>query len=147
MARRSPLPGEIQYSPEMGEAICLRLAGGESLNRICRDDDMPHRASVHRWLLRDHEFRRSYEFARQVQADYYAEQVIELADEADASTSPAVHKAKLQVDARKWAAARMAPRKWGDRSQVDLGATGSSEVVVRWASDVTGIDRPTGEDG
>ena len=38
------------YSPEICAEICARLADGRSLRSICRDDDMPHTATVFVWL-------------------------------------------------------------------------------------------------
>ncbi|MDB5474913.1 MAG: hypothetical protein JWP49_424, partial [Phenylobacterium sp.] len=39
----------VTWSEEVGEAICGRLAAGESLMAICRDEGMPHHSSVREW--------------------------------------------------------------------------------------------------
>jgi hypothetical protein len=57
------------YSAEIAETICGRLINGESLRAICADPAMPARATVFRWLASDQEFRRSYAFARECQAE------------------------------------------------------------------------------
>jgi hypothetical protein len=48
------------YSAEIADTICDRLAGGESLRAICADAGMPDRATVSRWLARYEEFRDLY---------------------------------------------------------------------------------------
>jgi hypothetical protein len=54
------------YTPELGDQICELLADGMSLRAICQADDMPHRATVFRWLARAglEEFRDQYARAR-----------------------------------------------------------------------------------
>ena len=49
-----------------GDEICRRLAVGESLRSICRDDAMPGRQTVADWLARDHKFFDRYTNARLV---------------------------------------------------------------------------------
>jgi hypothetical protein len=46
------------YTPEIGAAICRRLAGGESLRSICgRDPSMPTEKTVWNWARTHEEFR------------------------------------------------------------------------------------------
>ena len=94
------------------ETICKRLALGESLRQICRDEDFPHISSVQRWLGQDENFREQYARAREEQAEYLAEECLEIADSADPETANA---ARLQVDTRKWFIGKTCKGKWGDR--------------------------------
>ena len=52
-----------------------------------------------------------------------------MVDIADAATPENVQVAKLQADSRKWVAARMTPRRWGDRTAVDVGGQPSNPVT------------------
>lgn len=128
------------YSPEITAAICIRLGLGESLREICRDEDMPDKSTVMRWLASHAEFRDQYAGAREAQADYYAEEIIEISDDGtndwmerkreDGSTievenKEVLNRSRLRVDTRKWLMARMAPKKYGDKVAVDHGAAGS----------------------
>ena len=54
--------------------------------------------------------------AREAQADKLFKECLEIADKA---TPENVSVARLQVDTRKWAAARLAPKKYGDRVEHD----------------------------
>jgi len=60
-----PTPGRAsQYSPEIGDHICARIAAGESGAGICREPDMPSKPTLHRWLRRHPEFARQHAAAR-----------------------------------------------------------------------------------
>ncbi len=103
------------FTPEVAKEICRRLALGESLIQICRDDGMPDRGTIYNWLHAHSDFFNEYARARDIQADVLAEETVTIADE---STDPA--KARLQVDARKWFASKVAPKKYGDRISQEL---------------------------
>lgn len=119
------------FTPEIANLICERLADGESLRTICRDDDMPDRGTVRRWLASDEEFRRQYAHAREEQGDVYAERVVEEAMTAeDAATG------RLRMDALKWAASKLAPKKYGEKVQQEISGPEGGPVMV-----VTGVPR------
>lgn len=99
------------YSDELAEIICNRIANGESLRAICRDDDMPDRNTVLYWQNNYPEFYAKYARAREAQADYLDEQMQEV---ADAATPEDVQVAKLRVGTMQWRASKMAPKKYGD---------------------------------
>ena len=65
------------YTDELAETICSRMAEGESILQICRDDDMPDNATIYRWLPTKPGFCDKYMRAREVQADRYGHEVIE----------------------------------------------------------------------
>ena len=116
----------VQYSPEIFDEICQLIAGGKSLNSICKQDGFPSITAVMNWLADerrdDHaDLVVKYGRAREAQADKLAEETIEIADaeperDADGKRDPAhVNQKRLQVDARKWFASKVAPKKYGDR--------------------------------
>ena len=120
-----------KYSDELAEKICEKIANGRSLRSICAEDGMPSAVTVCKWLSENEEFSKQYARAREEQADYFAEEIIEIADSAEAE-SAAVSKAKLQIDARKWAASKIAPKKYGDKQEIDVKSSdGSMRPSVR----------------
>lgn len=141
------------YSDAIAIRICERLAIGESLVSICKDESLPSRATVMRWLQEDkHEgFRDKYAHAREAQADFYAEEIIAIADEECTTVlhgdgdeqvevevafdSAAVARNRLRVDARKWYASKVAPKKYGDK--LALGQADDLLPLVR-VKDMTG---------
>lgn len=119
------------YTKNMADKICEKIANGRSLRSICAEDGMPPMKTIYRWLEANEEFRHQYARARDKQADYFAEEIIEIADRAEAE-SAAVSKAKLQIDARKWAASKIAPKKYGDKTELDVKSSdGSMRPSVR----------------
>lgn len=149
------------YSKALGTIICERLSQGESLRRICSDKDMPGKSTVMRWLA-DKEllgFRDQYARARELQADYWAEEIIEIADDGtndyverenrDGSTTQAVdlehiNRSRLRVDTRKWLMARLAPKKYGDR--VTAEHSGLDGTPIRHHVDIAFIPATTSQD-
>lgn len=102
------------YNRDIALGVCRRLAEGESLKAICEDDCMPSRSAVYEWLLLHVEFADMYARAREEQADTLADEITQIADtEEDAA------RARVRVDARKWVAAKLKPRKYGDRQAVE----------------------------
>lgn len=111
--------------------ICEMLAAGQSMAQICRSKSMPAQSTVYRWLAESAEF--SERYARAIQADMLADEIIEIADACEPEAA-AVAKAKARIDARKWLVARLAPKKYGDR--VDLSANMAVKVETRGLADI-----------
>jgi hypothetical protein len=42
-----------KYTPELAQEICERLANGEPLRQICRDDHMPSWVAIYDWMVKD----------------------------------------------------------------------------------------------
>lgn len=112
------------YTPAIGEEICARLADGESLVSICRDPDLPGLRTVMRWAAEDDAFGTEYARAREAQAEVMDDKIITTADEI---TDPAV--ARVQIDAYKWRAAKLAPKRYGDK--LDLTSNDGSMTPSR----------------
>ena len=96
---------------------------------------MPSKTSVMRWLGANPAFRDQYARAREMQAEHWADEIIEIADDVtndyitkergDGSKYEAVdgehiNRSRLRVDTRKWLMARLAPKKYGDRVTNEL---------------------------
>jgi len=107
---------ESRYTVEIGEAICLRLANGESLISIARDPQMPCYGTIYGWLKRHADFLAAYVEARQIQADFLFDEAREVALGATPKT---VWADRLRFDTIRWMTARMAPKKYCERLVVD----------------------------
>jgi hypothetical protein len=131
-------------SPAIQDAICERIAQGESLQAICKSDGMPSRQAVLKWLASDPEFVAQYARAREEQADHYADEIVAIADEPPdlitrstgdgeedvevALDGAAIQRQRLRIDARKWVAAKLKPKRYGDKVDVEHGGTVTVEV-------------------
>lgn len=128
----------------MADEICDSLAEGSSLRNICLALNMPSKTTVMRWLSDDNNvsFRDQYARAREAQADFYAEEVIQIADDGANDTyvdedgnkrtdQDVIARSRLRVDARKWYAGKLAPKKYGDKVDVNASHTGEIGLTVK----------------
>lgn len=133
-----PVGRPTNYTKELAVIICNRIANGESLKKICSDDGMPERTVVYDWLEKHEEFTNMYARAREDQADTLAEEIIELSDQAaqvikgdDKSDSARVQAKHLQIESRKWTAAKLRPRRYGEKLDVtSMGKRIEAPLIV-----------------
>jgi hypothetical protein len=70
-----------RYTKALAQRICERLATGETLLSICRDENFPRDATVRQWALADRNgFYSEYARARNLGLDAMADETVELAD-------------------------------------------------------------------
>jgi len=109
--------------------ICKQISEGKSLSTALKSDGMPSYRSALMMLQTNLEFRTMYEKAIESRADRLAEEILELADETmpahleGAMASAWVQQKRLQVDTRKWVAAKLKPKVYGDRIDVSVTDT------------------------
>lgn len=131
------------YSEEIAEEICKRLMAGESMSAVCRDETMPPRWQVYEWLAAKPEFADRYARASEIRADRVFDEIFEIADDnqhdirvnedgVELLNSDHVQRAKLRIDARKWALAKMMPKKYGDKIQHT--GDGGGAIAISWES-------------
>lgn len=135
------------FTQDIADRICEHLIEGKSLRSICLADDMPSAAAVCRWLGENEPFREQYAQARDAQADTLADEIVDIAD-GEKGSRPAQdsNRDRLRVDARKWVAAKLKPKKYGDKLDVTSGnepvKLDETAVAARIASLIrTGLDR------
>lgn len=105
-----------EYSDQLADVICTRLSEGESLRSICRDETMPKIGTIMRWLGLHPAFAEQYARAREVQADTHADEIIDVAD--DVTSDPDASSRRVRVEARKWVAAKLKPKSYGDKTEI-----------------------------
>lgn len=117
------------YSDKLVDDICAELALGKSVKEACASvENGPHPSTFWDWLLRMDAVAEKYARAKSMAADVYVDEIIQIADDGardkrlDADGKEIVdydhiQRSRLRVDARKWAASKIAPKKYGDRLQ------------------------------
>lgn len=115
------------------EQIVARIIGCQSLEVICKDDQLPGTTTVYRWLSEDASFRERYACAREAQSDFFAEQIVGIADQLAVPdvTADEIQAARVRIDARKWIAGKVRPKKWGDKQQLEL----SGDLAIKRLTD------------
>ncbi len=134
---RPPRP-LIPFDEAIAFEICRRIAKGEGLREICADPDVPSHQVVYGWMAVESAFKTAYARAREAQMETWADELVEIADDAtndyierigkdgevERVIDPeAVQRSKLRIDTRKWIMARLAPKRYGDKIDVNLSAT------------------------
>lgn len=143
------------FTPELADLICERIANGESLRSICRDDAMPACSSVFKWLNENKSFSEQYARAREAQADALFDDVLDIADDArndwmetHAEDSMGwrvngenIQRSRLRVDARKWMAGKLAPKKYGEKVTTELTGKDGGPIQTEEVSDLEAAKR------
>lgn len=125
------------YTPDIAAEICARLANGETLRAICRDEGMPAESTVRNWALDEKSpFFAQYEKARLVGYLGMFDEIKEIADTTqegvkvvekltgtEVTRADMIEHRRLRVDARKWMLAKALPKVFGDRITADVNAT------------------------
>jgi hypothetical protein len=127
------------YGQETADMICERLADGESLRKICRDDDMPSTSTVCKWLAKNNAFAEQYARARELQADALFDDILDIADNG-AKALVGVDERRIQIDARKWMAGKL-KGKYSDKVKHVGGDDDDAPIrtEAKTALDVTGL--------
>ncbi len=135
-----PLEGElivkrrVEYSEEVVYRICEEVASGRSLNRICKEENWaPDKRTFYKWMYRHEEVGHKYARAKEACMEYAAEEILEIADNA---TPEDYNVARLRVDAYKWAASKLKPKKYGDSAQLKIGGENESAggFMITWGN-------------
>lgn len=158
------------YTQQIADEICERIAQGEPLRQICRDEHMPGWVTVYEWLKKYDDFAERFARARDLGYDAIAEETLDIADEGTndwmeklgADGQPVgwqlngehVQRSKLRIETRLKLLAKWSPKKYGDKQQVEMSgqlATSSmteDEIRAELAALATaGIIAPTEQQG
>lgn len=116
------------YTPETVEAICERLAEGEPLAQICRDDGMPGLRTVYDWAEARPDVSARIARAREAGEDVIAADCLVIADDGERDYAVGadgrevvnhdhIQRSKLRIDTRLKLLAKWNPKRWGDKVQ------------------------------
>jgi len=121
----------LTYTDEIGEEICLKLStSGKGLQRLCREyKHWPCYQTIYEWRIKVPKFGDMYAKAKREQIELLVDECLDIADDSgfDATinehgkavcNSEAINRARLRVDTRKWMAAKLEPRIYGDKQEI-----------------------------
>lgn len=128
--------------PESINEFCDYIAAGGNMAAFCRERGLKYNA-VDWWVEQNDTRSQMYARACARRADVLADEIIAISDEAVVETkyegeeiklvldATAVARNRLRVDARKWAASKLRPSKYGDKVTTELtGANGGAIQVA-----------------
>lgn len=119
------------YTKALCDAICTRLAGGESLRSICNDDAMPTKSTVLLWVVdgEHDEFSDQYRRAREAAGYAHADSIIDAVERVN-TDELRPDAARVMMDGLKWAAERMAPKAHSPRQQLEHSGKIDQPLVI-----------------
>jgi hypothetical protein len=117
-----------EYTEDLAETICARLAEGVSLREICSASAMPDRSTVLRWRERHPDFRERFDAARMFGYLNLADEIMDVANDGrndwmvrQDPKNPGwvlngehVQRSRLRIDTMKWVLSKMLPKVYGD---------------------------------
>src|ERR1700730_3810328 len=114
---------QTNYTRDLGDIICDRMAEGESLRAICRDVGTPSEGTVRGWAVRGVDgFGERYRAARLLLMEYWADQIVDIADDGDLDPRDR----QIRTGVRQWIMSKVS-RSYGER----LVHSGDPESPVR----------------
>jgi transposase-like protein len=116
---KRPAHRPTKFSAELGEKICELVACGWLMKDAALHFGLSPE-TVSRWVVKHEDFRQAYAVARAQRIEVWAEEIIEIADDATRDYTidkdgnrifnhESVHRARLRIEGRKWIMARLDP--------------------------------------
>jgi len=147
--RKTAAPAEAKapgrpstFTQEIADEICRRLAKGEPLAQICRDDHMPAVRTVSHWKEASEAFKADFACAREEGFDQIASDCLDIADETSNDTLSTEHgdrpntewisRSKLRIETRLKLLAKWDPKRYGDKVDVNHGGQDGNPVNMNW---------------
>lgn len=134
-----------EFTQEIGEEICYRIALGRTLHKVCKDDDLPARETVLKWARKHPLFGHNLMRARVDQMLAWADEIVELAEDTWSGRSiyvpldderlqriekkgevcikydhRHVREAELIINTKKWLMSSFSPELFGQRQILDV---------------------------
>lgn len=132
------------YNETIAAEICERLAEGETLRSICRDEHTPKWQTVYKWMADRSDFADRIARARELGFDAIAADALEIADTPEEGVriehgkdgTKTTHEdmlghRKLRIETRLKLLAKWDPKRYGERQAVDL----SGSLAIHQMSD------------
>ena len=143
-----------KWTPEIEDEILDRIAKGEPTRKICLDPWLPSWPTLNKRLANDPQFVARYVCARETQADAIFDEILQIADDATndymrnqngglVPDQEHIQRSRLRIEARKWMAAKLRPKVYGDR--VDLTHSDPDGGPVQFRTVIE--SPPLGSDG
>jgi hypothetical protein len=118
-----------KYSEEIADHICEIIStSNRSIASISKELNIST-VTIFYWLKTKPEFLNEYARAKEWQADFLAEEILEIADDTQhdsiitqnglSENHEYISRSRLRVDSRKWLASKLKPQKYGDSQKIE----------------------------
>jgi hypothetical protein len=132
-----------KYSNELADKICYRISTSkDGIHKISEEFNLDP-WTVFNWKHEHEYFSHNYARAKELQAEFLKQQIIDIADNAsddlefdklgnEKMNREFVERSKLRVQTRQWLMGRLAPKEYGDKKQEEDTA---KEITIRVVED------------
>ena len=121
---------------------------GKSVRSILNGADreiLPSNVTFCEWLSKDDELAKQYARATELRAEALLDEMMDIVDDdkmdkiyneitgAEMTNGEAIQRSRLRYDARKWLISKLAPKKYGDKLEVDQ----NTNMTISWNEEKT----------
>jgi hypothetical protein len=130
-----------EYTVELAASICDVIASSsKGTKRLCAENShWPCQDTLFTWLKKYPEFSEQYAQAKIGQIELLVDEILEISDDASQDqyvnelgtlvpNPPAIHRARLKVDTRKWLASKLVPKVYGNKIDIEGDNSMSEEL-------------------
>ena len=143
-SKKKPGP-KSRYTIEYGLRICEIVATSDigTATLCATHPEMPPAQTLREWRFKFPEFGEAFKKAKIHQADFLAESIEDIAsekffftdDKGNKRVDPAfVNDKRLRVDTRKWIAAKLLPKAYGDKQIIEQTTSENAELKAELAA-------------
>lgn len=129
------------YSDNLADEICEAIASSsKGLDPLCKaNPHWPSRETIYQWLANNIAFSDKYARAKSRQAEVLVDEIIAISDDSSRDTltnelgvtvsnNAAITRDKLRIDSRKWLAAKLLPRLYGNKDDASVNLKFPSDI-------------------
>jgi hypothetical protein len=106
--------------------VLQALERGASLRTAAREADIASESTIRDLVAADEDFAAQYTRARDQGLDALADECLQISDSATRET---FQESRLRFDARRWYLSKLAPKRYGDRLELNAKVTTSAESL------------------
>lgn len=133
-----------KFTIELFDSICEEIAQSSSgLSKICKGKGL-NPNSFYEWIAKDAKLGEKYARAKELQAEYLVDEILEIVDDGsndymtitkgnesyNVEDREVTARSKMRFEARKWLAGKLAPKKYGDKTQTELSGVVEVQQVT-----------------
>jgi len=121
------------YDEKKYNKVLNLISEGNSVLTIGKIAGLPSHSTIHKRIRTDEEFATNYREAKEIGLKIMADEIQELSDRMleDTHNGVEVQKLKLMIDSRKWLLAKLVPKKYGDRVDLNHGGQDGNPLITK----------------
>ena len=131
---RAPTKEPVKRSDEVIDRILWMVAEGKSIVKILSESGMPTYAGWMKWLQADAQLVEKYARAKDDSADAHADKITNVAEKVESGELDP-QAGRVVIDAMKWTAAKLKPRKYGDFQRTEVSGPDGGAILTQMPED------------